>query len=174
MNKLFGHLQTVLHHKRLVCSFCRRAGIPWQGFIHDASKVSPTEFFPSVKYYTDGSRSPTVGERLDKGYSAAWLHHKGRNKHHFEYWIEFNWAGELLYKSPMPVRYVKEMFCDRLAATKTYLKDRYTDFAPLEYYLMKNERALMHEETYTLLERLLVMLAERGEEETLRYLRTLK
>ena len=174
MNKFFGHLKTVLHHKRLVFRYARKAGIPFRGFFHDSSKFSPTEFIPGVKYFSDGKRSPTVAERKDKGYSAAWLHHKGRNKHHFEYWIEFNWNGELIYKSPMPLKYVKEMFCDRVAATKTYLKDRYTDSAPLEYYLSRDERRFMHEETYTLLETLLVMLAEKGEKETFDYIRKLK
>ena len=174
MNRFFGHLKTVLHHKRLVFHYACKAGIPWQGFFHDTSKFSPVEFFPGVKYFTDGTRSPNVAERIDKGYSSAWLHHKGRNKHHFEYWTELNYAGKDVFVCPMPLRYVKEMFCDRVAATKTYLKDNYTDRSPLEYYLRKNERAFMHEQTYTLLEKLLVMLAEKGEKETFSYLKKLR
>ena len=174
MKKLVGHLKTVLHHKKLVFIFCVKAGIPLRGFLHDLSKFSPTEFIGSVRYYSDGKRSPTVAERRDKGYSAVWLHHKGRNKHHFEYWIEFNWNGQPTYVCPMPLVYVKEMFCDRLAATKTYLKDRYTDRAPLEYYIAKNERAFMHEKTAEILERALLTLAESGENAALSYLKSLK
>ena len=174
MGRLTGHLKTVFHHKNLVLKYCFKAGIPWQGLKHDLSKFSPTEFIPSVKYYTDGKHSPTVEERKLLGYSSAWLHHKGRNRHHFEYWIEFNWKNEIMYKCPMPLKYVKEMFCDRLAATKTYLKDRYDDFAPLEYYLARDERKFMHEKTYTLLEILLVKLAFEGEESVFSYMKTLK
>ena len=82
MNRFFGHLKTVLHHKKLVFIYCVKAGIPLRGILHDLSKFSFTEFFGSVKYFSDGKRSPTVAERNDKGYSAVWLHHKGRNKHH--------------------------------------------------------------------------------------------
>ena len=174
MSRLFGHLRTVFHHKHLVFRYCCKAGIPLRGFLHDWSKFSPTEFFPSVKYYTDGKHSPTVGERKDKGYSAAWLHHKGRNKHHFKYWIEFNWKNQILYTCPMPLKYVKEMFCDRLAATRTYLKSNYTDRAPLEYYLARDERKFMHEQTYTLLEILLVKLAAEGEDAVFSYIKTLR
>ena len=32
----------------------------------------------------------------------------------------------------MPVRYVVEMFIDRVAASKNYMKEKYTNQAPLE------------------------------------------
>lgn len=47
-------------------------------------------------------------EREEKGYSSAWLHHKGRNKHHYEYWIDYNVNagkdGRILTGMKMPVR----------------------------------------------------------------------
>ena len=46
-----------------------------------------------AKYY-QGNRSPNEIERREKGYSAAWLHHKGRNKHHLEYWIDYSPEGD--------------------------------------------------------------------------------
>ena len=174
MNKFFGHLRTVLHHKKLVFIHSVKAGISLRGFFHDTSKFSPTEFINGVKYFTDGHHSPTVEERLKKGYSAAWLHHKGRNKHHFEYWTELNWHGNVFKAYEMPLKYVKEMFCDRLAATKTYLKEHYTDFAPLEYYLARDEQRLLHEKTASILGNALIILAQSGEKAAFDYLKKLK
>lgn len=174
MRKFFGHLRTVIGHRRLVLKYCVKAGIPWQGLAHDLSKFSRVEFRNGVKYYTDGKHSPTVEERRHDGFSAAWLHHKGRNKHHFEYWTEFNWDNRPICVCKMPVRYVKEMFCDRLAATKTYLKSAYSDFAPLEYYLSRDERRFMHRDASALLERALILLATSGENAALRFLKNLK
>ena len=70
-----------------------------------------------------------------KGYSAAWLHHKGRNRHHYEYWLDYSTdLNEGIIGMKMPVRYVVEMFIDRVAASKNYMKEKYTNQAPLEYY----------------------------------------
>ena len=107
-----------------------------------------------------------------KGYSSAWLHHKGRNKHHYEYWIDYSLEGpNLLAGMKMPVRYVVEMFLDRIAASKVYLGDAYTSDAPLAYYENGRADELMHKDTRELLEKLLHMLAEEGEETTYRYIR---
>lgn len=90
--------------------------------MHDLSKYSPSEFIPGVKYYQDGHRSPNNAQREDEGVSKAWLHHKGRNKHHFEYWIDYDVDGNstILAGMKMPVKYVAEMFCDRVAASRIY------------------------------------------------------
>ena len=66
------------------------------------------------------------------------------------------------------------MFCDRLAATKTYLKERYTDFAPLEYYLARDEQRLLHEKTASILGNALIILAQSGEKAAFDYLKKLK
>ena len=124
-----GHLGTVARHRHKVLIHCARAGILWQGLRHDLSKFSPSEFIPGVKYY-QGTRSPNEGEREDKGYSLAWMHHKGRNKHHFEYWSDFNVKSFRNEPVEMPYRYVAEMFCDRLAASKTYNGKKYKQTDP--------------------------------------------
>jgi hypothetical protein len=135
-----------------------------QGLQHDLSKYSPTEFFAGVKYY-QGTRSPNECERETIGYSRAWLHHKGRNKHHLEYWIDYSPEGNHhLTGNRMPERYVAEMFCDRVAASKTYRKDLYTDSDPYEYYEKSKDAYLMHPESQALLEELLIMLRDKGEE----------
>ena len=149
---------------------CFRCGIPWRGLMHDLSKYSLTEFLPGVKYYT-GNGSPTAGERRTVGYSKAWMHHKGRNKHHFEYWTDFSREAGKTVPVKMPLVYVIEMFCDRVAACKVYQKEEYTDSSALEYYNSRISGEDMHPETARLLGELLTMLSEKGEKETFRYIR---
>ena len=172
MNKLIGHFRTITKHRHAVIRNCRRAGILWQGLRHDLSKYSPTEFIPGVKYYV-GTRSPNELERMDKGYSAAWLHHKGRNRHHFEYWSDYNPVERRVGPVKMPLRYVIEMVCDRMAASKIYLGDKYTDASALEYFVHGKSHRVIHPETSDLCERLLTMLADEGEEKTFAYMRHL-
>lgn len=170
---LFGHLRTILHHKALVRKHCFRVGLYRQGIMHDWSKYSPTELLVGAKYYQGGKRSPNFGEKDAKGYSLAWLHHKGRNKHHFEYWIDYTLnPREGLQGMKMPVRYVVEMFCDRVAASKNYNRDTYTDADAWNYYSRFQECYVMHPETRALLEKLLLMLRDKGEEATFAYIRT--
>ena len=152
---------------------CFRAGIGFQGLFHDLSKYGPTEFLVGARYY-QGNRSPNERERELFGYSAAWLHHKGRNRHHFEYWNDLNTETKLYEPVPMPLRYVKEMFCDRVAASKIYQGKKYTDAHPLAYFLGGNARAKMHAKTADLLEAWLRMLAEQGEAATFAHIRSLK
>lgn len=172
MNRLIGHFRTITKHRHAVIRNCRRAGILWQGLRHDLSKYSPTEFIPGVKYYV-GTRSPNELERMDKGYSAAWLHHKGRNRHHFEYWSDYNPVERRVGPVKMPLRYVIEMVCDRMAASKIYLGDKYTDASALDYFVHGKSHRVIHPETSDLCERLLTMLADEGEEKTFAYMRHL-
>ncbi len=166
----FKHFRTITKHRHRVVAHCFKTGIGWQGLFHDLSKYSPTEFLPGAKYYL-GTRSPNEGEREVFGYSLAWMHHKGRNKHHFEYWNDVNPATKRYEPVPMPLRYVTEMFCDRVAACKIYRGRDYTDSSALEYYLRGNARAKMHTETADLLEEWLRMLSEKGEKETFAYIK---
>lgn len=172
LKNFYGHLSTILHHKNLVRHYCFKAGLYKQGIMHDWSKYNPIEFFAGVKYYQGGKRSPNFAEKEDKKYSSAWLHHKGRNKHHFEYWIDYSLnPGEGMVGMEMPTQYVVEMFVDRIAASRNYMKDAYTDASALEYYKKGCHKYIMHPKTADLLEKLLVMLAEKGEEETFSYVR---
>ncbi|MEI3228413.1 MAG: DUF5662 family protein [Lachnospiraceae bacterium] len=169
--KAWQHLRTILHHKNLVRKGCFKVGLYKQGIMHDWSKYTPTEFLVGCRYY-QGTASPNNAERADKGYSSAWLHHKGRNKHHLEYWI--NYAADTGYMTGMrmPTKYVVEMFIDRISASKNYQHENYTDRSPLEYYEKGKGHYIMHEETRALLEQLLQMLADEGEEKVFDYIRT--
>ena len=169
--KWLSHLRTINHHKLLVMKHCFRVGLYRQGLLHDLSKYSPVEFSAGAKYY-QGDRSPNEIERKERGYSAAWLHHKGRNKHHLEYWIDYDpGPGHRMTGMEMPVNYVAEMFCDRGAASQTYRGKAYRDGDPLDYYLASRDHYLIHPNTRALLERLLGMLAEEGEDRTFAYIR---
>ncbi len=152
---------------------CFKAGIPLRGLLHDLSKFSPTEFSSGIKHF-QGTRSPNETQRELFGYSSAWLHHKGRNRHHFEYWHDINPKTKKYEPVKMPVKFVKEMFCDRVAASKIYQGKNYTDAHPYEYFSRGNARSYMHPETAELLEKCLIMLRDKGEKETFKFLRNLK
>ncbi len=173
MKKFFGHLSTVLRHKWKVFVHCCKAGIPWRGIMHDMSKFSPTEFVPGVRFFL-GTRSPNEAERARYGFSAAWVHHKGRNRHHFEYWTDYNPETKVIAPVKMPVRFVKEMFCDRIAASKIYQGENYSEQHPIKYFENGKGRRMIHPETSDLLESWLVMLAEKGEKETFEHIRKIK
>ena len=168
--KAWGHLKTITHHRFLVMVGCFRVGLIRQGLTHDLSKYSPTEFWEGARYY-QGTRSPNAAEREDKGYSEAWMHHKGRNRHHYEYWTDMNRQTKCYESVPMPRRYLAEMVMDRIAACKTYEGKAYTQASALNYFLKSRERELMHPKTREELEVLLRMLSDRGEGETFRYIR---
>lgn len=171
MAYFFQHLKKINHHKWLVMQGCFRAGLYKQGLLHDLSKYLPCEFLVGVKYF-QGTESPNNAERKDKGYSSAWLHHKGRNKHHMEYWIDYGGKdGPPMIGMRMPDQYIVEMFIDRVSASKNYQGDAYTDRSALEYYLRGKGHYIIHPEVDELLERLLTMLAEKGEDETYAYIR---
>jgi hypothetical protein len=167
------HFITITRHRHRVIAHCFRAGIGFQGLFHDLSKYSPTEFLPGARYY-QGTRSPNERERELYGYSQAWMHHKGRNRHHFEYWNDVNPATKLYEPVPMPLRFLKEMFCDRVAASKIYQGKNYTNDHPLNYFLRGNARMLMHKKTADQLEAWLRMLAEQGERATFAQIRKTK
>ena len=168
--KAWGHLKTITRHRFLVMVGCFRVGLIRQGLTHDLSKYSPTEFWEGARYY-QGTRSPNAAEREDKGYSEAWMHHKGRNRHHYEYWTDMNRQTKCYESVPMPKRYLAEMVMDRIAACKTYEGKAYTKASALNYFLKSRERELMHPKTREELEVLLRMLSDRGEGETFRYIR---
>lgn len=163
LKKIIGHFKTITRHRHTVIAHSRRAGILFQGLRHDLSKYSPTEFIPGARFYC-GDRSPNEEERALYGYSAAWLHHKGRNRHHFEYWSDYNVKTKEFGPVPMPPKYIAEMFCDRVAASKIYQGKKYTDKHPLEYFVRSKGRRPIDPNTSDMIEGLLRILAEDGED----------
>lgn len=165
------HYKTIHHHKMLVMQNCFCCGLYWQGLTHDLSKLSPVEFWAGAKYW-QGICSPNNAQRQKEGYSAAWLHHKGRNKHHLEYWIDYSPEGDhQLAGIRMPEKYVAEMFCDRIAACRVYQGEKYTDASAYDYFHRTKGHLWINEETAALLDRWLLLLKEQGEDATLRQIR---
>ena len=170
MGKAWNHFRTITKHRHQVIRHCARAGIFWQGLGHDLTKYCPEEFWVGAKYY-QGTRSPNEREREEYGYSKAWMHHKGRNKHHFEYWTDYDPKTKIMRPVKMPRRYVVEMFCDRVAASKIYQGEKYTDHSGIDYFLNGKKTRVIAPETSEEIEGLLRMLAEKGEKETFAYIR---
>lgn len=154
LKNVWKHLLVILHHKWEVFKLCTKLGMPIRGMLHDISKFSPTEFMQSVTYYAGGVMSPITLEKRNLGYSKAWLHHKGRNKHHPEYWYD----KEAPISTPiMPFCYVCEMICDQLSAGIVYQGKNWTKEYQLSYWMNKQKNVIplndalkeMLEETYT-------------------------
>ena len=174
---IWGHFKTITEHRIEVMKYCFAVGLYFQGLTHDLSKYSPTEFIEGCKYY-QGYRSPNNAEREAKGYSASWLHHKGRNRHHYEYWVDY--CSEVMERDNgmggmvpvrMPKRYLVEMLMDRIAASKIYNRGKYRTSFPLEYFERSMDRILMHPDTKRELHALLRIYAKYGEERTFRFIR---
>lgn len=169
--KIWKHFCTITRHKLLVMKGCFRVGLYWQGLVHDLSKYGYTEFFLGCKYY-QGNESPHNGERRAYGYSLAWLHHKGCNKHHLEYWTDYGPDKEAgMIGMKMPKKYVVEMLIDRISASRNYQKEMYTDASAWEYYERSKSHYTLHEDTRKLLEQLLWMVKEQGEEAVFSYIK---
>ena len=167
----WGHFKTITKHRHLVMWHCFRVGLYWRGLMHDLSKYSWTEFRAGIRYYQDGKRSPNAAEREFCGYSPAWMHHKGRNRHHFEYWTDLSLETKEYGPVPMPTEYLVEMVMDRISACKVYRGDAYTDASALEYLDRAKESRMIHPETQRKLRYLLKMLRDHGEEETFAFIR---
>lgn len=165
------HFLTITKHHNVVCHYCFKLGLYWQGLTHDLSKYSFDEFIPGATYFT-GTCSPHEADRKDHGYSRAWMHHKGRNKHHFEYWTDIDETTFTYEPVPMPNRYLKEMLCDRIGACKIYLKDKYNDGSAYAYLVSHYpDKHKMHPKSVKTLESWLLMLKEKGEQETFAYIK---
>lgn len=165
IKNIVKHIVLVTKHKWHVFKLCLRVGIPWRGLVHDLSKFSWTEFSESVKYY-QGTHSPIRECRNQKGYSNAWIHHKAKNKHHYEYWLDF-------YPEPrpviMPYKYVAEMICDRIAAGIVYKGKDWSQEEPLKYFLAEREKnVLIHEQVAKVLEEVFTQVKEKGINKTLK------
>ena len=162
INNFFKHLFLVLKHKNRVFINCTKCGIFWRGIAHDMSKFSPVEFFESVKYY-QGNRSPIGACRRETGMSKAWLHHKGRNKHHIEYWLD----SECDITPMMPYKYAVECVCDKLAATRVYAGKNYSSDLPLVHWEKHGNKVLGNPKTMKFIEEVFVDVKLYGEKHVL-------
>ncbi len=170
--RFFHHLHTIDKHRFLVMRLCFKMGLYTQGLSHDLSKYSPVEFCSGVRYY-QGDKSPIGAQRKAEGYSLGWLHHKGRNPHHWEFWTDRddNPQASTLIVREMPVRYIREMVCDRIAACMVYEKDNYTRQSALNFHLRSTERKFIPVHTEALLRHYLQIVADNELNEAIRLIR---
>lgn len=160
MKVAIKHLKTICKHKAIVFHECKACGIAWQGVKHDLSKFGLTEFIPSAKYF-EGDKSPIDAEKVEKGYSVAWLHHKGHNKHHWEWWTDFDSDGNII-ANKIPANYVIEMICDWIGAGMVYSKEKWTQAEPLNYYNKVRQGRHFHPDTEWLIVKLLEIIRDEG------------
>ena len=162
IKNLIKHTILVTKHRWVVFKLCCKVGEPWRGLVHDLSKFSPTEFWESVKYY-QGNKSPIPVARREKGFSDAWLHHKGRNKHHLEYWVDPR-AKE--YAAVVPYKYVAEMACDKMAASIIYNGKNWTQSDEYNYWLKEKEKTILNPKVERFFDELFKQVKENGLKET--------
>lgn len=160
MKYIAKHLKTILKHKWVVFKECAACGIIWRGIVHDMSKFSPSEFLPSARHF-QGNRSPIEAEKEEQGYSLAWYHHKGYNKHHWEYWTDFDGEGNVI-PGRIPLVYVIEMVCDWIGAGKVYGGGNWTQEEPLKYYEKVRRGRYFHPDTENIIRGLLVCIKDDG------------
>ena len=138
--KILKHFSTVFRHRHQVIRNATHVGLFFHCLRHDLSKYSPTEFFTSAKYY-QGTSSPVFKEREENGmFSNIALHHLKRNKHHWEYWVDF-YRGNIVIKT-MPYKFALEAVIDILAASQIYSKTKSKDFngkEAVQYYEEKSK-----------------------------------
>lgn len=157
------HFNLVTRHRWVVFKLCCKAGIPWRGLVHDLSKFSPTEFWESVKYY-NGSMSPILFAKRKQGYSKAWLHHKGRNKHHPEYWVDWALPQKAII---MPYKYAVEMVCDKMAAGIVYNGKDWKQDTQIKYYMKERETSIVHPQIDKFLLEIFTQVSKQGIDKTL-------
>lgn len=171
-----AHFKTITHHRHLVCRYCFRLGLYRQGLLHDLSKYAPCEFWRGAKYY-QGYRSPNDAERKQNGVSLAWLHHKGRNRHHFEYWIDYciGEDGKPYMGRVQNGRCATSPRCSATASRRAGPTSRTStpDAAPYDYYIRSKSHILIHPETSDAIEAMLRVLRDEGEDAAFAYVRGL-
>ena len=161
MNKALSHLHTINKHKLKVTWLCFRCHLYKQGLLHDLSKYSYIELKTGFHYY-QGFRSPIDAEKEEKGYSLGWLHHKGRNRHHTEYWCDTSAPDATPI---MPYKFVAEMLCDKMAAGIIYEGKNWTKEYELQYWLNEKDKVLVNSKIKDLVTDCLTQVAEKGIDE---------
>ena len=158
--KFFKHLSVVLKHKWFVFYYASRLGIGWLGFVHDLTKFSPTEFLLSVKYF-DGHRSPTIIERKYKdNFSEICVRHTGRNKHHWQYWVDY--TNHEMVVAKIPYKRCLEYVSDVLSASKVYNPKEFNFMVAYKYFEEHSKTYLMHPLSKEFILHIIKLVHEKG------------
>lgn len=163
LKNMIKHLKLVSKHKWLVFKFSIKLGIPIRGLLHDLSKFSFDEFFESINYY-DGKKSPITMCKIENGYSQAWVHHKGRNKHHDSYWVDLN---SKQVAPVIPYKYMAEMICDKLSACITYMGKDWTNSSEYDYWQKEKTKIILNPKCENFLTEVFIEVKNNGIEKTI-------
>lgn len=120
IKQILANLKTIIQHKFWVCVYGRQCGLGvWQALVHDLSKLGKAEFGPYARNFfnPDGSKKERSKEPAQE-WTEALNHHYKSNPHHWNHWV--HQKGEKTYMAHFPVRYVREMVADWMAAGKVY------------------------------------------------------
>ena len=143
--KFFKHLWVVIKHKHNVTKYASKLGIFWTGLFHDMTKFTPTEFGLSVKYF-HGKKSPTIIERADNdNFSYLCVAHTGRNKHHWQYWVDY--TNHDIIVNRIPYKRSLEYVADVLSASRVYNPKNFTPNVAYEYFYNHSRFYMMHPAT---------------------------
>ena len=153
--KYFKYLKYLLTHKWFVMIECFKAGLWYQGLVHDNSKFLPSEFIPYMNHFFSGD-NPPIRDKTgyykptdtgDKEFDFAWFLHQKRNKHHWQWWVLPDAKGTVKVME-MFDRYLEEMICDWRGAGKA--QKNLTGVR--EWYLANKDKMQFNPETTKLLE----------------------
>lgn len=155
-----AYLSYVLRHKWYVFRAACSLGIPWRGFVHDLSKLCPSEFLPYARFFYAPDGTPITrrdktgyykaAETGDNTFDRAWMHHQHRNPHHWQYWVlPLDEGGVRVL--PMPRQYVLEMVADWRGASMAQ------GFGPdvRPWYLEHRDRMVLNPRTRHEVERII-------------------
>lgn len=165
------HLATIRKHRRAVRKMCFKMGIPVQGILHDLSKYSKVEM--AICQFATGKKSPHDIAREKLGYSPSWCHHAVKNPHHWEHWLDIGPIKDnrlQVVPVKMPYKYVIEMFCDMVGASKTYGGKDWKPEDVWNYWNNKRKQeVLMHHDSKYLLEKMFWNYSVHGEKEFFKF-----
>ena len=152
--KYLKYFKYVLVHKWFVMIECFKAGLLYQGLVHDNSKFLLSEFIPYMNHFfgdakpirdKTGYYKPT--DTGDKEFDYAWFLHQKRNKHHWQWWVLPDGEGTVKIME-MADEYLEEMLCDWRGAGKAQ-KNKTGVGA---WYSANKNKMKLHPETIKLLE----------------------
>ena len=160
MGEIFNYFKSICRHRHYVSHYCFMCHEYKRGIFHDISRFSPTEFTEMAAYY-DGKHYTVDMARKHNGYSVAWLHHKGRNDHHYQYWIDnFGEGGRAIR---MPYHQTVEMLCDYLGEGRLHDGKMFTYARELKFWEDKTDPdndMLIHEDTQKFMDIVIQSLAD--------------
>jgi len=141
----------LIKHKLWVALGCRMTGASaWSALVHDWTKFLPSEWVPYVAHFRNDDGSKKRGAEESEGFQLAWLHHRRRNKHHWQYWVSVEDNGSI-FPMDMPEKYVREMVADWVGAGMSYAGNP----DPREWYHANEYRMMMSKKTRALVKRIL-------------------